>query len=51
MSHYHPGAPGLDSETWENAIAGCPTLDAFLFLRLGWETTNPTRHPIAGAAQ
>jgi hypothetical protein len=24
---------------------GCPILAAFLFLRLGWETTNPNRNP------
>ena len=52
MSHSIPGAPGLDSQTWETsnlnghcspeaANAGCPTLAASLFLRLGWDAANP----------
>ena len=38
----HPGAPGLASETSQAEDAGCPTLAAFLFLRLGWDATNTT---------
>ena len=34
---------GKESEPPSRRIkcSGCPTLGAFLFLRLGWETTNP----------
>ncbi len=48
MSPNFVGAPGLDFQTWETsnvdralsasaANAGCPTLAASLFLRLGWD--------------
>jgi hypothetical protein len=34
----HPFA--VSAKGWDTTRHGCPTLAAFLFLRLGWDTTN-----------
>jgi len=50
------GAPGPTFGTWDTTTPtsillgpimnhGCPTLAAFLFLRLGWAATRPNQHP------